>query len=360
MSRIPMIAIAALVVGLTLSAVLVLVSNGADDLPPPSLVAEAGVGEAFADGGQADLPERTLPAGIEVADDLSVDPTADVDGADEPNEALDLAYGAYQRFFYQYAFQLALPLAEDGNAASQTLIGILFSEGFGVPQDLGEAAAWFEIAADAGDANAQLQLGLAYLDGAGVDVDRARAADYFELAAAQGLGDAMYNIGLLHLEQDGVREQDYVVAAGYLSQAADQRIPEAQYVLAQLYTVGEGVILSQQIANRWLRSAAEGGLVVAQIDYGIRLFQGVGGGANEDEAAKWFRRAALAGNPVGQVRYGQALALGAGAVQDSIEAAKYYLLARAAGLDDPWLADFFSTLTEQEQQAAFEATTADI
>ena len=349
MTRSSSIAIGALLIIPALTATFVLVANDADD-PAAAPIQTA----------QTDFPERTLPAGIDLAGDLSADTETLANALEAGEASVDLAYGAYQRFFYRDAFELALPLAEEGNTASQTLIGIILSEGLGIAQNLSEAAAWFEIAANSGDANAQLQLGLAYLDGAGVNIDPARAADYFEMAAAQGLGDAMYNIGILHLEENGVRDQDFAVAADYLSKAAEQRIPEAQYMLAQLYTVGEGVILSQQIANRWLRSAAVGGLVIAQIEYGIRLFQGIGGGANEDEAAKWFRRSALTGNPVGQVRYGQLLAVGAGVAQDSIAAGKNYLLARAAGLEDPWLADFFDTLTEEEQQAALEAAAAEI
>ena len=110
-------------------------------------------------------------------------PAAAVDRASPPDavppaapsqQPIDLAFGAYQRYHFLEAFEHALPLAEAGNPAAQTLLGMLYIEGFGIPQNLVEAAGWFELAANAGDATAQLQLGLAYLDGAGVEADRSR------------------------------------------------------------------------------------------------------------------------------------------------------------------------------------------
>lgn len=281
------------------------------------------------------------------------DPTAE-DIAVESDAPVDLAYGAYQRGLYLEAFAHAVILAEEGNVPAQTLLGILYTEGLGVPQDLEEAAGWFELAANAGDANAQFALGAAYYDGAGVPVDHARAIDLFEQAAEQGIPEALYNAGVAYIDGE-VREPDETRAVAYISEAAGLDFPDAQYALALMYIYGQGVIRSDEIANRWLARAAEAGQIDAQIEYANRLFEGIGAEPDEAAAAVWFRQAARAGNPVGHARYGLLLANGAGVEPDPIEAGMHYLLARAAGLDDTMLGTFFDSLDEEDKQAAIEA-----
>jgi hypothetical protein len=47
----------------------------------------------------------------------------------------DLAYGAFQRGFYHTAFDIAIKRAEAGDVPAQTLFGIIYEGGYGVPQD---------------------------------------------------------------------------------------------------------------------------------------------------------------------------------------------------------------------------------
>ena len=109
------------------------------------------------------------------------------------------------------------------------------------------------------------------------------------------------------------------------------------------------------IAHRWVLAADEGDLVYAQIDYAIRVANAIGGPQDDLAAARWLKVAADSGNPVGQARFGRLVALGIGVDADPVEAGKWYLLARAAGLDDEWLRDFFVGLTEEQRAAATEA-----
>ena len=48
---------------------------------------------------------------------------------------VDAAYGAFQRGFYLTALSLALPRAETGDKAAQTLIGEIYSKGLGVAEN---------------------------------------------------------------------------------------------------------------------------------------------------------------------------------------------------------------------------------
>ena len=72
-------------------------------------------------------------------------------------QPLDLAFGAYQRGNYLTAFGLATKRVDDtGDPKSMTLLGELYANGLGVPQDDKKAADWYKIAADRGDCEAMV------------------------------------------------------------------------------------------------------------------------------------------------------------------------------------------------------------
>jgi uncharacterized protein len=266
----------------------------------------------------------------------------------------DLAYGAFQRGFYLTAFDLAIQRAEAGDVAAQTLIGLIYEGGYGVPQSYSDAFTWYQLAANSHDREAQFALGMMYLQGRGVDQDRAKAADLFEMSAKQGQIDAMYNLALLYLE-GAVRPVDPKLAAQYLEQAAESGNADAQYALAQLYTQGLGVEADDSLATRWLASASRLGVVAAQVEYAIHLFNGKGVAKDETAAAQWFERAANAGDPIAQNRLARILAIGAGEPADAVDAAKWHFLAREAGKSDAWLDAFVDGLTSEQKQAAVAA-----
>jgi hypothetical protein len=60
----------------------------------------------------------------------------------------------------------------------------MYSDGRSVPQDLSEAARWYQLAAEHGLAEAQYNLGIAYATGAGIPQDNVLAHMWFNLAAA--------------------------------------------------------------------------------------------------------------------------------------------------------------------------------
>src|SRR5690606_10073619 len=114
-----------------------------------------------------------------------------------PRVPTDYAFGAFQRGYFLTALELALPRAEQGDAAAQTLIAELYAKGLGVAQNDQRAAGWYQLAANAGDPLATFELALYYQDGIGVPKNRARAADLFRKAADAGYLPAKYNLALL-------------------------------------------------------------------------------------------------------------------------------------------------------------------
>ena len=65
--------------------------------------------------------------------------------------------------------------AEQGDAAAQFRLGLMYSEGHGVPQHHAEAAKWYRLAADRRHPQAQYNLGLLYATGEGVAQDNVMA-----------------------------------------------------------------------------------------------------------------------------------------------------------------------------------------
>ena len=111
------------------------------------------------------------------------------------DKASDLSDGlsAYRRHDYVAALRLLQPLADQGNAAAQFSVGLMYAHGQGVPRDDALAVKWYRLAADQGHALAQNNLGVMYANGRGVSKDAVLAYRWLNLAAAQGQADAAKN-----------------------------------------------------------------------------------------------------------------------------------------------------------------------
>ena len=115
----------------------------------------------------------------------------------------EAGWEAYNRGDYATAWEEWLPLAEQGHAAAQSNLGLMYSSGHGVPQDYAVAAKWYRRAAEQGFARAQFNLGTMYEHGKSVAQDYAEAARWYELAAAQGDPDAQNQLGFLYVTDAG-------------------------------------------------------------------------------------------------------------------------------------------------------------
>ena len=75
---------------------------------------------------------------------------------------------AYDEGRFDSALALWKPLAEQGHAAAQFNLAILYEKGQGVPQDYTEALYLFNRAVTLGSADAEAELGYMYRSGYGV------------------------------------------------------------------------------------------------------------------------------------------------------------------------------------------------
>jgi len=148
--------------------------------------------------------------------------------------------------------------AAKGDSAAQYEIALRYAEGRGVPQNLTDAAEWFERAAKQGLVPAQFRLGGFYEKGLGVKKNLDTARRLYLAAGEAGNAKALHNLAVLYAEGiDG--KPDYQTAAKWFRKAADYGVPDSQYNLAILYARGIGMEQNLTEAYRWFALAARDG-----------------------------------------------------------------------------------------------------
>ena len=135
-----------------------------------------------------------------------------------PRNPVDYAYGAYQRGYYLTALELALPRAEQGDAAAQTLIAELYARGLGVAQNAERAAGWYQLASKNGDRLATFELGMLYQAGTGVPRKLARGIEHLSELALVQLKEVLDVYSTRSAEKaNAIRERDEEIDAMYTS-----------------------------------------------------------------------------------------------------------------------------------------------
>ncbi len=173
-------------------------------------------------------------------------PCAAVAGAFEDGLA------AAKRGDHQAAFELWRPIAEQGHAASQMNLGLMYENGQGVAKSYAKAVKWYHKSAAQGFARAQVRLGLMYNYGRGVPKDYATAVKWYRKAAVQGNARAQSSLGGSYGNGVGVA-QDYVQAHMWLSLATAQGNKNAgknRDLIAKLMTPAQ-LAEAQKLALDW-------------------------------------------------------------------------------------------------------------
>ncbi|NKB50841.1 MAG: sel1 repeat family protein [Rhizobiaceae bacterium] len=292
-----------------------------------------------------------LPAPISGPDANAGDPIVD----DSPKTNPDYAYGAYQRGYYLTALEMALPRAEIGDPAAQTLIAELLWKGLGIARDRKKAANWYRFAAKGGGRAAQFHYGNLLLQGEFVELDLKLGEDYLRKAADAGHPRAQFNLAQI-ITSRRPTWSGFQSALPFYKAAAKAGIADAQYALANIYAEAKGVNFSdEEKARSWLKKSALGGLDTAQVEYGVWLANGRGGDSDKVQAQFWFTRAAVQGNVVAQNRLARIHAFADEEKVDLIQAGAWYIISRRAGFSDPELDRMFQALPEIDKKRAIEA-----
>ncbi|MGL6175773.1 MAG: tetratricopeptide repeat protein [Vibrionaceae bacterium] len=157
--------------------------------------------------------------------------------------------------------------AEQGDAAAQYNLGLMYHYGEEIARDHKQAAHWYRQAAEQGHAYAQFNLGTLYNNGLGVAKDEKQAVHWIQKAAEQGDEEAQYSLGNMYASGLGVKK-DEKKAAYWFKKATQQsnarallsiglRYVNKQHVqalasLAGNYEGGFGTTLDRRQAYTWL------------------------------------------------------------------------------------------------------------
>ncbi len=206
----------------------------------------------------------------------------------DPGEALRLLRTAARTGDAASCAELtALVLAQDGAGAG--------SGESGSAEDWRVILTWFQDMAARGDAAAAYNVGLCCEAGLGREQDDAEAMVWFR-AAADHLALAQYSCGRMLAEGRGVA-RDLVAARGFLLQASQQGLPEAEALAAEMLLNGRGGPPDLAAAKTLLREAADAGHVGALYALGV-LALGFYDQPEDPEAAEaYLRKAAAGGHP---------------------------------------------------------------
>lgn len=151
---------------------------------------------------------------------------------------------AYDRGDYEKALMEFSRAAEQGNAAAQFNLGLMYATGQGVPKDEQQAVHWYRKAAEQGDASAQLNLGVHHAKGQGVPKDELQAVYWYRKAAEQGKASAQLNLGLMYAKGEGVPKDDQQAYFWWLIAASTGNSEAIRY-----RDLVEKVLMAQQRAD---------------------------------------------------------------------------------------------------------------
>lgn len=162
--------------------------------------------------------------------------------------------------------------AEQGFVDQQIALAAAYLAGRGVPQDLVQAAHWYQKAAQAGSPEAQNEIGYFYQQGIGVPVDWVRAVHWFQLASAAGMRRAKVNLGVSYLNGMGVRKNPALARKLFL-EALDKGLGLAATYLGDMDYFGVGGAVDKAAGEKWFEQGVKLHDPEAAYDLGVLYFQ---------------------------------------------------------------------------------------
>jgi uncharacterized protein len=161
---------------------------------------------------------------------------------------------AYDRHDYPTALKILQPLADQGSAEAQYIVGSYYS--FKSPHMNPEKVIeWHMKAAEQGHSEAQYSLGMRYEMGYGVKRNSVEAEKWYRKSAEQGNAGAQQSLAMLYEYGEGIKK-DSVEAAKWWRRAAEQGNSGGQRSLGIMYRDGWGVPQNWMEAYFWLSLAS--------------------------------------------------------------------------------------------------------
>ncbi|MCR4667528.1 MAG: sel1 repeat family protein [Desulfovibrio sp.] len=175
-------------------------------------------------------------------------------------DTLEKGWQAYNIGHYKETVALLQPLAVNGNATAQVLIGRCYESGLGVEQNLETAAKWYSIAAEQGDPQGILCLAYCYENGVGVNRDEGKTLELMKNAAEKGVPEAQFNLALYASKGRYGVPKNYEESFTWAKRAADQGYAQAERYVGACYEYGVGVEMNVAEAAKWYAKAKAKGL----------------------------------------------------------------------------------------------------
>jgi TPR repeat protein len=168
--------------------------------------------------------------------------------ANEQSDALK----AYNQGDFVTAMRVFRPLAEKGQPLAEYILGLMYANAQGVPENYPEALTWLQKAGEQGESKAQFAVGVIHFKGLGMPRNYAEAFKWYRRAADHGLAVAQYNLGAMYAKgQAGT--QDVVTAHMLYSLAAGFGIKPASIARDQLAKTmtAEQIAQAEKMAKDW-------------------------------------------------------------------------------------------------------------
>lgn len=99
----------------------------------------------------------------------------------------------------------------------------------------------------------------------------------------------------------------YLTAMDLALPLAEEGVPSAQTLVAEIFAEGFAVPRDMEAASFWYSQAASGGDTVAEFKYGLMLMAGRHAPRDPERGRELMKKAADAGHPLAQFNYGQIL-----------------------------------------------------
>jgi TPR repeat protein len=171
-----------------------------------------------------------------------------------PQQGFQDGMEAYGKGDYKTAMDNWKPVADGGDAAAETNVGLLYSQGKGIKQDYAQALDWYKKAAMQNYPDAEYNLGVLYQDGKGIAADPKEARRWFTYSANSGNVRAQMKLADIYMKGAGV-DVDTKEAVKWLEMAADKGNPQAELQLGDMYARGNGVPQDHVHAYVWYTQA---------------------------------------------------------------------------------------------------------
>ncbi len=168
---------------------------------------------------------------------------------------LESGMASFERGDFAGAVQQLRPLAEQGNANAQYLVGLMYLNGYVDPPSADAAATFIERAAEQNHLEAQTELARMYRTGDGVAQDAEKMAKWYRRAAEQGDVGAQLLLADTYAYGYGI-PRDYVQAYMWYEIAIQYWGPlavRARDVIGEQMPA-EDVAKAVKLAGEWLKA----------------------------------------------------------------------------------------------------------